>query len=64
MLPFWWDWEGILNYKLLPPNKKINLDVFYEQLNIFKKEIEKNDQNWSTGGESSSITTMDDLKLL
>ena len=65
MLSIWWDWKGILYYKLLPPNKMINLDIYCEQLENFKKIIEKkNAQNWSTRGALSSITTMHDLILL
>ena len=47
MLSIWWDWKGILSYELLPPNKTINdndkddKDVYCEQIDKFKKEIEK-----------------------
>ena len=41
MLSIWWDWKGILSYKLFPPNETIDSDVYCEQLEIFKKEIEK-----------------------
>ena len=51
MLSIWWDWKGILSYELLPPNKTIDdndnnndnndKDVYCEQLDKFKKKIEK-----------------------
>ena len=65
MLLIWWDWKGTLNYGPLPPDKKIDSDVYCKILDKFKKEIEKNNaQNRSTGWPSSSITTMFDLIIL
>ncbi|GBP81556.1 Histone-lysine N-methyltransferase SETMAR [Eumeta japonica] len=28
MLCVWWDWKGIIHYKLLPPGKTINWDLY------------------------------------
>jgi len=32
MLSMWWDWKGPVFYELLPKNKTINSDFYYEQL--------------------------------
>ena len=41
MLSIWWDWKGILHFEPLPPSRTINSDVYCEQLDKSKKEIEK-----------------------
>ena len=37
MLSIRWNWNGIICYQLLPPNKTINSDVYCEKFEKFKK---------------------------
>ena len=41
MLSIWWDWKGILYFELLRAGKTINSDVYCQQLDKLKTEIEK-----------------------
>ncbi|GFV94646.1 putative DD34D transposase [Trichonephila clavipes] len=40
-----WNWKGIIYWELLPHGQTINLDIFCQQLNRLKLDI---DQNWPT----------------
>ncbi|GBP34028.1 Mariner Mos1 transposase [Eumeta japonica] len=37
----WWDWKGVIRYKLLPPAKTINSNLYCQQLTRLNQEIEK-----------------------
>ena len=39
MLCIWWDWKGVLYYKLLPENKMINFNKYCSQLDQLKAAL-------------------------
>ncbi|GFX97680.1 mariner Mos1 transposase [Trichonephila clavipes] len=42
LLCIWWDWKGIIYYKLLPYGQTLNSDICYQQLDRLKLVIYKN----------------------
>ncbi|KFM75697.1 Mariner Mos1 transposase, partial [Stegodyphus mimosarum] len=41
LLSVWWDYEGIVYFELLPPNRMINSDVYIEQLTKLNNAVEE-----------------------
>jgi len=39
MLSVWWDIHGIIHFELLPSNKIINADVYYQQLECLRTAL-------------------------
>ena len=40
-----WDYKGVVYFELLPNNRMINSDVYYQQLVKLEEAIRKKDQN-------------------
>jgi len=41
MLSVWWDWKGIVYYKLLPPNQTIDSTKYCSQLAKLKRAVDQ-----------------------
>ena len=41
MLYIWWDWKGVLYYKLLPENQRINSNKYCSQLDQLKAALDE-----------------------
>ncbi|CAH2264972.1 jg5037 [Pararge aegeria aegeria] len=41
MLCVWWDWKGIIQYELLPPDRAIDSELYCKQLMRLKQEVER-----------------------
>ena len=41
MVCVWWDWKGIVHYKLLPSGKTIYSDLYCQQLMRLRKSFDK-----------------------
>ena len=65
MLSIWWDYKGVVYFELLPTNRTINSNVYFQQLvKLQLKQSKRKDQNWQIAKESCSTTTMRDLTHL